>query len=239
MNLFQTYRPVMESMEVLDKNHLEDLKLSKEEKNGLSIYYSAHTDYMDSHAKIVFIGICPGFEQMKLSFDIVKNDKGKEEEKVLKEAKTHARFGLSMRKNLIALSDQTVLPQALHIKSCAELFDKDNHLMDNTCLLPYPVFKDGKNYTGHSPKIDKSPLLNSICQKQLEKIAKTYPDALFIPLGKCVDEQVSKMKIIDDDRIVHGFPHPSGANGHRFKQMEANKERINKKILDFFNSTKE
>lgn len=235
MSLFQTYRPVMEQMPSLDRNHMDMLKLYEEEKTGLSIYYSAHTDYMDSKAKIVFIGICPGFEQMKLSFDIVHEGADKPDEQVLKEAKTHARFGISMRKNLITLADQTILPSALGIKSCAELFERDNSIMDNTCLLPYPVFKDGKNYTGHSPKIDKSPLLNEICQKQVEKIIQAYPNALFIPLGKCVDEQISKMKIINENRIVHGFPHPSGANGHRFKQLEENKSGINQAITQFFN----
>lgn len=228
--IFEKYRPVMESMDRLDKEDMEELKLAEEPETGIEEYYSAHTDYMDPDAKVVFIGICPGFEQMKLSFDLVREEKGKPADEVLRDAKVNARFGRSMRRNLIELADRTDLPALLKIDSTAELFDPKCRLMDNTALLPYPVFRNGKNYTGHAPKIDRSPLLHEICEKQLEKIAETYKDAVFIPLGKCVDEQVTKAGILPQGRIVHGFPHPSGANGHRFRQLEDNLASINESL---------
>lgn len=227
---FERFRPVMDAMPDLDRQDMEELLLAEELSTGLKEYYSAHTDYMDAGARVVFIGICPGFEQMKLSFDIVKEEAGQPDLQVLQDAKRHARFGVSMRRNLIDLADRTVLPEVLGIRSCKELFEPDCRLMDNTCLLPYPVFRNGKNYTGHAPKIDRSPMLSEICEKQLQKIAATYPDALFIPLGKCVDEQVTKSGLLPEDRVVHGFPHPSGANGHRFRQLEENLAQINKRI---------
>ncbi len=55
--------------------------------------------------------------------------------------------------------------------------------MDNTALLPYPIFRNGKNYTGHAPKISRSPMLTQICDRQLQKILAAYPKAVFIPLG--------------------------------------------------------
>lgn len=220
----------MENMESLNRTNMEPLKIAEEPETGLEIFYSAHTDYMDSQARIVFIGICPGFEQMELSFDLVRQEAGYPEETVLQDAKRLARFGRSMRKNLIHLADQTVLPEALHLQSTQELFDPECHIMDNTCLLPYPVFRNGKNYTGHQPKIDRSALLHQICIEQLEKIATAYPDALFIPLGKCVDQQITQSGILPEDRIVHHFPHPSGANGHRFRQLQENLHSINQKI---------
>lgn len=234
---FERFRPVMESMDTLNKEDMDQLKLAEEPQTDLEIYYSAHTDYMDSRAQIVFIGICPGFEQMKLAFDLLKEEAGKPDDQVLRDAKVRARFGTSMRRNLIDLADRTDLPALLHLDSSAELFDPDCHRMDNTALLPYPVFRRKKNYTGHAPKIDRSPLLKETCERQLEKIAHAYPHALFIPLGKCVDEQVSKSGILPEKRIVHGFPHPSGVNGHRFRQLEENLDAINQRLHENLEKT--
>ncbi len=231
---FKRFQPIMKSMDELDKKNMEALLLKEEEKTGLKEYYCAHTDYMDPKAKIVFIGICPGFEQMKLSFNLVKQNASNCEEDLLRLAKVHARFGGSMRQNLIDLANQTNLALRLGVESVQELFDPNCHLMDNTALLPYPIFRHGKNYTGHTPKIDRSPMLSAICTTQLQKIKETYPDAVFIPLGKAVDEQLTKTGILPEERIIHGFPHPSGVNGHRFKQLAENKAMINAKLQSLF-----
>lgn len=53
---------------------------------------------------------------------------------------------------------------------------------------------------------------------------------MFIPLGKCVDEQLILSGAIPEERIIHGFPHPSGANGHRFRQLEENLDSINRQL---------
>lgn len=233
---FSHFRPIINAMPTLDKENMDVLLLDKEESSGLKEYYCAHTDYVDSLAKIVFIGICPGFEQMKLSFELVKNYPDLSEEEVLRKSKIYARFGTSMRKNLIFLANQTDLASLLHINSIEELFDPSCHLMDNTTLLPYPIFRNGKNYTGHTPKIDRSLMLKEICEKQINRIQKSYPKAIFIPLGKAVDEQLTKANILPEEKIVHGFPHPSGANGHRFKQLKHNLESINTKLKEVLGS---
>lgn len=229
----------METMPELTKENMEGLLMHSEPENGLAEYYSAHTDYMDPEARVVFIGICPGFEQMKLSFQLVKEKTGRPEKEILRDAKIRARFGKSMRQNLIGLADRTVLPGILGISSCAELFDPDCRLMDNTALLPYPVFRNGKNYTGHVPRICRSPMLQRICSRQLEKILEAYPKAVFIPLGKSVDEQLQLSGVIPDERIIHGFPHPSGANGHRFRQLEENLEKIDRRLEETLKKEKE
>lgn len=236
---FNKYRTITEEMPELNRDTMKAFLIGEDPKAGLQEFYSAHTDYMDPAAKVVFIGICPGFEQMKLSFDIVKSGKGQPEADVLQAAKRYARFGRSMRRNLIELADQTILPERLHLQSCKELFDPGCHLMDNTCLLPYPIFRNGKNYTGHAPKITSNAFLSEICQKQLAKIARTYPDAVFIPLGKSVDETISKSGLLPENRVIHGFPHPSGVNGHRFRQLKENLPTINEKLAEVFpNSSK-
>lgn len=231
---FKRFRPIMEAMDILDKDNMESLLLDQDPQNGLKEYYCAHTDYMDSEAKVVFIGICPGFEQMKLSFELVKHHQSSPDQDVLRQAKVKARFGGSMRKNLIDLANQTDLASYLGVESAQDLFDPDCHLMDNTALLPYPIFRNGKNYTGHAPKIDRSGMLKTICEAQLQKIKETYPNAVFIPLGKAVDEQLSQANILPEEKIIHGFPHPSGANGHRFKQLDQNRAAINAKLKTAF-----
>lgn len=213
---FDRYRPVMDTMPKLTKDTMAPLKMQSEPAMGFEEYYAAHTDYMDPEARVVFIGICPGFEQMKLSFDLVKELQGLPDEDVLRQAKIQARFGRSMRRNLIELADRTELP----------------------ALLPYPVFRNGKNYTGHAPKISRSPMLTQICDRQLQKILAAYPKAVFIPLGKSVDEQLRLSGVIPAERIVSGFPHPSGVNGHRFRQLEENLEAINRRLGETLGNTK-
>jgi hypothetical protein len=53
------------------------------------------------------------------------------------------------------------------------------------------------------------------------------PHALLIPLGKCVDavlQHLIEVGVLNGKRCLLGFPHPSGANGHRrpdFKQGQS------------------
>lgn len=64
-------------------------------------------------------------------------------------------------------------------------------------------------------------------------------DPLIIPLvvevSKVFDYLVEK-QILDPKLIIAGFPHPSGANPHRKKQFEANKESMKEMIRGHFQS---
>ncbi|MFR0823044.1 MAG: hypothetical protein ACLU84_01815 [Clostridia bacterium] len=42
-------------------------------------------------------------------------------------------------------------------------------------------------------------------------------------------------KIISSKQCLFGFPHPSGANGHRKKQFDNNKIELEDKIYNYFN----
>lgn len=62
-------------------------------------------------------------------------------------------------------------------------------------------------------------------------------NVLIIPLGKAVEEVLEFMigeGIIKKEHCLLGFPHPSGANGHRKKQFDENKEILLNKINDYF-----
>ena len=43
-----------------------------------------------------------------------------------------------------------------------------------------------------------------------------------------------KEKIIKNEQCLLGFPHPSGANGHRKKQFNENKEKLSTVIEEYF-----
>lgn len=76
---------------------------------------------------------------------------------------------------------------------------------------------------------------------------------LIIPLGKRGDPSLDFVKIssftrvkkevlvylaqeglLNESQILKGFPHPSGANGHRFKQFESNQESMMHQIEGWF-----
>ena len=70
--------------------------------------------------------------------------------------------------------------------------------------------------------------------KNLEK----WEEILLIPLGKAVEEVLLKLKeneIIQENPILMGFPHPSGANVNRVTQFENNKDNMIKFIKRYFN----
>jgi hypothetical protein len=43
--------------------------------------------------------------------------------------------------------------------------------------------------------------------------------------------------IVDSDRCLFGFPHPSGANGHRKKHFEERKEELSERVKGWFGKT--
>ncbi len=66
---------------------------------------------------------------------------------------------------------------------------------------------------------------------------KELPNVFIIPLGKAVEEVLEFMinkNLIRKEQCLLGFPHPSGANGHRKKQFEENKKNLLNIIDEYF-----
>jgi len=104
-------------------------------------------------------------------------------------------------------------------------------------MIPYPVFIQNKNYTGFSPKILEHEVLKSYLEKYFYEEIKKLPNAFIIPLGKAVEEVLEYMisqNGIRREQCLLGFPHPSGANGHRKIQFQENKVELREIINDFF-----
>ena len=78
--------------------------------------------------------------------------------------------------------------------------------------------------------------LLKICFQFCSKEIGILSDALIIPLGKSVEEILKILiseNVITEEQCLLGFPHPSGANGHRRKQFALNKRQLQEKIYKF------
>ncbi|WP_216830829.1 uracil-DNA glycosylase family protein [Alkalihalobacterium elongatum] len=186
-------------------------------------------EYINKEAKVIILGITPGWTQMQLAYNYVRKNIGLEEQKVmLRNAKKQASFGgKGIRKNLIEMLDGIELNQHLNINSCAELYGDMNHLLHSSSTLRYPVFIKKKNYTGSSPSMLRHHLLLQMIHELLVPELNEVKDAVIIPAGKAVSDVLRYLKVegkIHHKTILFDFPHPSGANGHRKKQFEERKE---------------
>lgn len=230
---------------------LPDRKLSKDdllvpelliaEQGDLRLYYIPFNT-VNAEAKVFIIGITPGFTQMEIAIRQARADfiNGLPDEEVYRRAKLRASFAGTMRRNLIAMLDELGLPEAISIRTCGELFEERSGLLHTTSVIRYPVFVNGRNYTGHNPDILKSPLLNAFASGLFREELEAVRDALIVPLGKSVSAVLRhyiESGTLAEERCLLDFPHPSGANGHRHKQFEAAKPFHRKRIAEWFRSS--
>jgi hypothetical protein len=199
-------------------------------KNGeLEIYFAPHNEYINHDAKIVIVGITPGWSQMRIAFESFMKGLAAEKklDTILKETKEAASFAGGMRRNLISMLNQCGLQDALGIGSSDTLFKRNRALLHTTSVVKYPVFYRGKNYTGHQPDLLKKEILAEYATKVFPaELALINSDALIIPLGITIERIIWHLYTsnqLTGHTILFGFPHPSGANGHRTKQFEQNK----------------
>lgn len=202
--------------------------LIEKEKN-LEMYYAPHNEYINREAKIVIVGITPGWTQMKKAFEtfVALKAKGKLPiNTILKETKKSASFSGTMRSNLIQMLDECKVQEKLDLPSTSSLFDDNRSILHTTSVIKFPVFYKGKNHTGHQPKIENSALLSKYaCNEFADEINSLPESSLLIPLGKRVDNIIDELKQKGKINQVYlkRFPHPSGANGHRIKEFNKTK----------------
>ena len=239
------YKDVIKKLPIKDKYTKEEL-LTKdfliEKDNNIEIYYAPHNEYFNKKAKIFIVGITPGFQQMSTAISTARKELENTDniEEIQYKCKVAARFSGSLRKNIISMLDDLKLNEIMNVNSSSELFDEKDYLLHTVSLIPYPVFVKKENYTGHTPKLIKSEFLMRYVYdnfiNEFKRLENTE-NVLLIPLGKAVEEILIKLqedKIIGENQILLGFPHPSGANVNRVKQFEENKkymtEFIHKKL---------
>ncbi|KAB8136225.1 hypothetical protein F9U64_10440 [Gracilibacillus oryzae] len=232
--MLDRYLPFIEKLPDSRELKKEDLLtpdfLIEKEKN-LEMYYSPHNDYINKQAAIIIVGITPGWTQTKTAYETFGrlHKKKLPLDKIMKETKKAASFSGTMRANLITMLDECKLNHALGTSSTSSLFAENRSTLHTTSMIKYPVFYKGKNYTGHQPKLANSDLLSSYSYHLFAKEIRTLPSSsLIIPLGKRVEAVIAELK--QQGKItqvcLQGFPHPSGANGHRITQFNKNKNSL-------------
>lgn len=237
--MFNKYSKIISELTSFEKTDILNKKFELYSNKNLKIYYAPHNEIINKEAKIFIVGITPGWTQTSIAYKTAQTGlmENLSSEQIKLNCKKNSRFAGSMRKNIIEMLDELKLNEKLHLNSSSELFDKYDNLLHTTSLIPYPVFISEKNYTGHSPKILESEILTSYLEKYFYNEIKNLPNVLIIPLGKSVEEVLVKMindKLINENQCLFGFPHPSGANGHRKTQFQENKHQLQEKINKYF-----
>src|SRR5678815_1454420 len=142
-----------------------------------------------------------------------------------------------MRRNLIQMLDDIGLHHALSLNTSDDLFGAASAQLHTTSAFRYPVFVNGKNYTGHRPKLLQEPVLRDIIHTDLKEELAQVPDALVIPLGHCLNAVVEDLvgnDTLDRRRCLIGVPHPSGLNGHRVAQFSAKRTELSRAVKEWF-----
>lgn len=204
------------------------------EEKQLSMYY-APFDSINVAAKLALIGVTPGWTQMEISYRIARRSllAGRSLQAAYQEAKSEASFGGSMRSILVRMLDDLEVPKLLRLNSSNELFGTAGEQLHTTSAIRYPVFVNEQNYTGSAPVIMSSPLLMDYARRVLADELSQLSEAVFVPLGRAVESLLTILESeqrIPAGRILHGFPHPSGANGHRVRQFAANRESLRMRL---------
>ncbi|QRG67645.1 hypothetical protein [Brevibacillus choshinensis] len=205
----------------------------------LETYYAPHNEYALPSAKVIILGITPGWNQMRIAMQAAKRslEAGLSDEEVCRNAKHAASFVGSMRANLIDFLDTLELHRHLGISSCQELFQEHRDLLHTTSLLRFPVFVNGQNYNGNDPGLLTTPSLADAAMGFMQEELPIWERALLIPLGKGVESVLQVLEQegkLEKQRCLWGFPHPSGANRHRHKQFAANLAGMKATIQDYF-----
>ena len=209
-------------------------------EGDVEIYYAPHNEVVNTEAQVVIVGITPGWTQMKLAYRAAQEGwkAGLSDEEVCVYAKASARFAGTMRGHLVQMLDQLGLAAGLQLSSCNELFQQHSRMLHTTSLLRYPVFVNQQNYTGSRPNLLmrtwlREQALASI-QQELQLMERRR---LIIPLGKTVERLLFLLEEagrLDGAQVLKGFPHPSGANGHRKIQFHAYEDQMKQIIGGLF-----
>ena len=189
--------------------------------------------------KLWILGITPGWNQMRIAYECAAHalSSGHGLAAAASMPKPQVAFAGSMRSNLVSMLDELGLPEIFGIDSSAGLFGTLD--LRTGSVLKYPVFRRGVNYTGHAPKATAHPILLNMLDTVLAAELEAVAPCLILPLGKAVEstlEYSAAKGRLDMSRVLRGFPHPSGANGHRRKQFDSVKDQLRVAMTDGYAS---
>jgi hypothetical protein len=179
------------------------------------------SDHIARSARLAIVGITPGHQQANNFLNAFRYalEANLPLDAALRHAKRVASFSGARRINLVRMLDSIGMHAALGIPGCAALFESAHELVHFTSVLRYPVFIDGKNYSGN-PDFLRTPLLKPMLESFFAGEVRALPDAVWLPLGPMPTvalKHIVRMGLLPADRVLEGMPHPSGANAERIK----------------------
>lgn len=228
--LFDRYASIIRDLKDGDLIDVKSLPVSLQIDGDASLTtYYAPFDYVNTRAKIVLVGVTPGFTQARNALIAARNGlkAGESHSAALIAAKQVGAFSGSLRPNLVGMLDYLKLNQWLGVSTCDELFANASHLVQTTSVLRFPVFINDANYNG-TPNMTKHPMLQKMLREYFVQEVKMLPNAIYVPLGPIVSEAitwVSSQGLIDISHVLDGIPHPSGANAERIAYFLGKKQR--------------
>jgi hypothetical protein len=205
----------------------------------VEVYYTPF-DWVNTGARIVLIGICPGRHQMLVAVREARRVlvKGGTVAEALEAADASASFAGRTRGNLVQMLDGIGVPGALGITTSSSLFGEHQDLADSNSMCNFTVQVNGENYRGSSPRVAEVPFLRAYLTQVLGAALDMMPDALVVPLGKAVSTAVTTLLVeegrLDPRRCLLGFPHPSGQNGHRAAAFRQQRDELTARVRAWF-----
>lgn len=227
-SLFCNYKDKILDMERIEKDTIQNEQFVLYKDANMQIYYAPHNEYINDRAKILIVGITPGWSQTQRAYQTAKAGLKKHctDDEICYQCKMESRFAGTMRKNLITMLDELGLHELLELTSCADLFSADNDLLHTTSLIKYPCFYKGKNYSGHVPSMGSVEVLRKYINGEfMEELHCMSNVRLIIPLGAAVENifrEVLNQSSLRNYEVLWGFPHPSGLNARRKEQFQCN-----------------
>lgn len=198
------------------------------QQGTLSSYYIPF-DTVNLAARVVIVGITPGFSQWRSATAEAQRQllQGASETAAALAAKKTGAFSGAMRPNLVALLNEIGLQRWLGIADCASLFAADAGLVQMTSILRHPVFVKGTNYNG-APNMVRTPFLQQQMMDWFAQEAAQLNHPLYIPLGGKVADGLlwlARQGVLPESHVLSGLPHPSGASMERILYFLGKKER--------------
>lgn len=236
----ETYAPP-----AFDRETLASERYLLASEGRFRVYYAPIATWPSATARIVFVGLTPGFTQMTLAARAYLETPAIDRDD--RAAFTHVvrarvAYAGSMRKNLCHMLDELGFPAAWGVRASDDLFAIDRTDVITTSALVFPVFEEPgrKNFSGRGLDLARVPLFRTMLDELLAPRLRGAPNATIVPFGTVVASGIRYLcakRTIDCDRILWGLPHPSGSNGHRVRQFRENFEEMRLAVDGFFSGT--
>ena len=217
-------------------------------------------DHVAPGGSLTVVGTTPGNTQLEAAYRALQDawEGGRSDEQALRDAKKKAAFaGFAMRDRITEMLEHFGIHHALGASDARELWKEHLH---TTSVIPHAAFqqKAGKwrMFAGQFAEIQRAPFLYD-CFKTLfvDRLTQLGGQMRFVALGPAALNALqwcaTDAKVIAEDQILGGFPHPSSAGGnqvdyllgkdagpfdetnpmnHRLAWLDAQRERLTRSV---------